>query len=474
MDMNTTTMERFAPSPQSSIRRRRARRTAISFGGLVLGIAMLAAGAVGFRRDEPPAPAASPMVDPRLGGLTARIGAGSIAETVTQLEARVEAFPNDDVALATLAIAYVEQARITGDPTRYRLADEVLGSSLDANDDDNYLAYAGLAAVAAARHDFPTAERHALSGLEINPANATLWGVLSDVQIQLGKYDDGFASVERMGDLVPDIASITRAAYVAELTGDSEEARRLMQRALEESFTGDDRAFALFQLGELKLGEGEPNEALGYFLDALTASPNDISALSGKAHALGQAGQIQTAAANYELLLDRAPLADFMIEYGEFLDGHGEVDEAEVWYDRARAQIEIDRANGVQPDAALIFFEVDHGDPGQALVMAEAAVEDRPFFELQEALAWALYRNNRFADAAEAVERAGALGIQDPELHIRAALIQHALGDAEAAHAHLETAMQINPFGIPYLTDDDSRTLDQLLADRNLGVVRVE
>lgn len=435
-------------------------------GGLALGIAIIAASAFGFRRGESSTPTATPIVDARLGSGATRIGGGSIDETVAQLEARVAAFPSDDVSLATLGIAYVDQARITGDPTRYGLADEVLATSLEVNSNDNFLAYAGLAAVAAARHDFPTAERHALNGLAINPANATLWGVLSDAQIQLGKYDEGFASVERMGDLVPDIASITRAAYAAELTGDTVEARVLMQRALDDAFTGDDRAFALFQLGELKLGEGDPNEALGYFLDALDASPNDISALSGKAHALGQAGQIQTAAANYELLLDRAPLADFMIEYGEFLEGHGEADEAEVWYDRARAQIDIDRANGVQTDAGLIFFEADHGDAGKALAMAEAAVDDRPFFELQEALAWALYRNGRFAEAAEAIAQAGALGIQDPGLHIRAALIHHALGNTEASRTHAETATRINPLGTPFLTDDDAIIIKDLISKR--------
>ena len=96
-----------------------------------------------------------------------------------------------------------------------------------------------------------------------------------------------------------------------------------------------------------------------------------------------------------------------MIEYGEFLDSHGQTDEAEVRYDGARAQIEIDRDNGVRPDAALIFFEVDHGDPGAALAMAETAVAERPFFELHEAQAWALYRSGRFGDAAAAIERAG-------------------------------------------------------------------
>lgn len=460
--MNTSTMERSAPTPESNEASSRSRRLPVIAVGAVLGVAIVAAGAFGLRRDDPPAPAATPAVDARVSGMTGRLGAGSIAETVAQLEARIVAFPNDDVALATLGIAYVDLARITGDPTRYARADEVLGDSLEVNDDDNFLAYAGLAAVAAARHDFPTAERHALTGLEINPANATLWGVLSDAQIQLGDYDDGFESVARMGELVPDIASITRAAYVAELTGDDDEARRLMERALDEAFTGDDRAFALFQIGEMELGGGDPNSALGYFLDALEASPDDISALSGKAHALGQAGQIETAIANYELLVERTPLADFMIEFGEFLDGEGRSEAAETWYDRAREQIAIDRSNGVQPDAGLIFFEADHGDPAVALRQAEAALADRPFFELHEAHAWALYRTGNFAEAADAIERASVLGIRDPELHVRSALIHHALGDDDAARAELVTATEINPLGVPYLLDSDAEVIAQL------------
>lgn len=460
--MNTSTMERPTAPPESTRARRPTRRSAAIAGGVVLGLSIVAVGAVGLRRDSRPTPSAAPVVDARVSGATGRLGSGSIAETVEQLEARVEAFPNDDVALATLGIAYVDQARITGDTTRYGRADAVLASSLDVNDDDNFLAYAGLAAVAAARHDFETAERHALTGLEINPSNATLWGVLSDAQIQLGEYEDGFDSVERMGELVPDIASISRAAYVAELTGDDGEARRLMQRALDDAFSGDDRAFALFQIGEMELGGGDPNSALAYFLDALEASPDDISALSGKAHALGQAGQIQTATANYELLLERAPLADFMIEFGEFLEGQGAVEAAQSWYDRARTQIETDRANGVRPDAALIFFEADHGDPTAALAQAEAAVARRPFFELHEAHAWALYRNDRFTEAAEAIERAGQLGIRDAELHVRAALIQHALGNDGAARRELATATRINPLGIPYMTAEDAESIDEL------------
>lgn len=425
----------------------------------MLGAALIAAGAFGLTRDDGGPAATEPVVDARLGGPTGRLGSASIAETVAQLEARVEARPSDDVSLATLAIAYVELARITGDTTLYERADEVLDRSFEINDTDNFLAYTGRAAVAAARHDFATAEREAEAGLEINPASATLWGVLSDAQIQLGQYEEGFRSVQRMGDLSPDIASVTRAAYTFELIGDTDEARRLMERALDEAFTGDDKAFALFQLGELSLSEGDANTALGYFLDALEVSPGDISAQSGKAHALGVAGQTETAIANYERLLEQAPIADFMIEFGQFLEGAGRTAEAEAWYERARAQIVRDEANGVQPDAGLIFFEADHGDPGLALAQAEAAVAERPFFELHEAHGWALYRNGHFDEAAAALDKAAEIGIRDPELFVRSAVVQQALGNPDQAASELATARSLDPIAVPYLTADDRRIL---------------
>lgn len=460
--MNTMTTERPAPTPDAPDPRPNPNRSRAIVAGLVLGAAAIVGGALGISRGDGPPPSTTPVVDARVGGITGRIGAGSIAETVAQLEARVDSFPNDDVALATLGIAYVDQARITGDTSLYARADDVLARSMEVNDHDNFLAHTGRAAVAAARHDFPTAEREARAGLTINGSNATLWGVLSDAQIQLGEYDLGFASVERMGELVPDVASITRAAYVAELQGDRGEAQRLMERALDQAFGPDDRAFALFQLGELEIGRGRPNEALGYFLEALEASPSDISAQSGKAHALGLAGQTETAISNYEQLVEQAPLADFMIELGEFLEGAGRTAEAETWYQRAREQISVDERNGVRPDAGLIFFEADHGDPAVALQQAEAALAERQFFELHEAHGWALYRNGRFDEAAAAIDEAARLGIEDPELFVRSALIRFELGELDAARDELATARAIDPLAVPYLTDAESDVLVEL------------
>lgn len=424
------------------------RRTKLVSGGIALGLVLVTAGAAGIAvRDRSDAGSVlAPIVAGQSVAVPGRVSGESVEAIIERLKARVESAPNDYVSWATLGFHYVEQARINADPAVYSDADDALARSLAINDTENFTAYTGLAAVAAARHDFATAERHALTGLSINSANASLYGILSDAQIQLGKYDEGFESVQRMVDLSPDTASLSRVSYTHELTGDVEEAEAVMRRVLDDAPTNNDRAFALFHLGELALGEGDPDTALGFYLEALKLAPDNIAALSGKAHALGVTGQVLTAIDTYDLLVEKAPRPDFLIEFGNFLAAHGKPDEAEGLYERARTRIALDTANGVRTDAGIVFFEADHGDPLEALRVAKQGVDERPFFEMYEALAWALYVNGRFDEALNAVSGAQQLGVRNAELYVRSAVIRNALGDHDGALDDLRVARDINRY----------------------------
>jgi tetratricopeptide (TPR) repeat protein len=434
--------------------------------GAALGLALVAAGALGVAQvrdddqdtntNDPGAATASAtaeIANTQTAGLVARVGGGSLAETIGQLQDRVASVPGDSVAWATLGIALVQQAHAVGDPSLYSEAQGALDESLQIDDEGNFLAYTGLAAVAAGRHDFVTAEQFALDGLAINAQSATLHGVLSDAQIQLGRYDEGFASVQRMVDLSPDTASLARVSYTHELSGDVDEARAVMERALEAAGNPSDQGFALFQLGELSLSQGDPTTALGLFNRALAASPDNVSALSGKAHALGVSGQTLTSIDAYRQLVERAPLPDYLIEFGSFLEAHGRPEEAEVLYDEARSQLAVDERNGVRADAGIIFFEADHGDPAEAVRMAEEGIAERPFFEMYEAYAWALYADGRYEEAAVAIDRAKEIGIRDAAMYVRAGLIDHALGNDAEAIRELQTALDIDPHVDPHANE---------------------
>jgi tetratricopeptide (TPR) repeat protein len=424
--------------------------------GAVLGVSLVAGGALGVARVRDDRDdrddrdiGRTELADATAGippaGRAARIGGGSLTETVGQLRDRVAAVPGDSAAWATLGIALVQQAHASGDPALYGDAEQALDESLRIADEGNFLARAGAAALAAGRHDFVAAERYALDGLAINPQSTMLLGVLSDAQIQLGRYDEGFDTVQRMVDLSPDTASLARVAYTHELVGDVDEARAVMQRALDVAANPSDQAFALFQLGELALSEGDATTALSLFNRALTVSPGNVPALSGKAHALGVSGQTLTSIDAYRQLVDVAPLPDYLIEFGDFLSAHGRPDEATALYEQARDQLAVDERNGVRADPGIIVFEADHGDAARAVRLAEEAIAERPFFETYEAYAWALHAAGRSEEAAIAIDRAKEIGIRDAELYVRAGVIDATLGDQAEAVRELEIAVDIDP-----------------------------
>ena len=73
--------------------------------------------------------------------------------------ARLAASPQDWRSFASLGLAYVQQARITSDPSYYPKAQGVLRTSIALQPQDNEAALVGMAALAAARHDFSAALR---------------------------------------------------------------------------------------------------------------------------------------------------------------------------------------------------------------------------------------------------------------------------------------------------------------------------
>lgn len=78
--------------------------------------------------------------------------------------------------------------------------------------------------MANARHEFEDAADFARRAQEINPTDATSWGVLADALIQLGDYEQATAAAQKMLDLRPGLASYSRASYDLELHGEHERA----------------------------------------------------------------------------------------------------------------------------------------------------------------------------------------------------------------------------------------------------------
>ncbi|MEJ7744764.1 MAG: hypothetical protein WKF73_20860 [Nocardioidaceae bacterium] len=118
--------------------------------------------------------------------------------------------------------------------------------------------------------------------------------MLVDALVELGRYGEATKAAQRMVDLRPGVPSFTRVSYLFELRGDLRGARYAMQEALKVAYSPDDKAFALFQLGELAFNAGDFETAAQHYASGMELAPSFVPLLYGQAKAaaaLGDTGQ---------------------------------------------------------------------------------------------------------------------------------------------------------------------------------------
>ncbi len=168
-------------------------------------------------------PAAAPVAAPT----------DRLADSIARAQDRLRTLPKDWRTWAALASAYVEEARVTANPTYYQKAQGAAQQSLTLHPDGNVDALVALGALANARHDFAGARDQARAALAVDGYSADAYGVLADAQTQLGDSAAATDAVQRMLDLRPGLAAYARASYDLELHGRTDDATALMRRALD-------------------------------------------------------------------------------------------------------------------------------------------------------------------------------------------------------------------------------------------------
>ncbi|EDY59457.2 hypothetical protein GT021_09735, partial [Streptomyces sp. SID5470] len=147
------------------------------------------------------------------------MASGDLDAGIKAIQAHLRGQPRDFGSWATLGLAYVEQARTKGDPSRYPQAEQALKKSLEL-EPDNDQGLAGLAALAAARHDFKGALTYADRTLKQNPYDERALCSRIDALVELGRYAEASKAADLADERRPGIPVFTRYAYVHELRGD--------------------------------------------------------------------------------------------------------------------------------------------------------------------------------------------------------------------------------------------------------------
>ncbi|MCC6987911.1 MAG: tetratricopeptide repeat protein [Acidobacteria bacterium] len=326
-----------------------------------------------------------------------------------------------------LAMALTQRARETADPAFYTQADDAVKTSL-ALSPDNMEALKVRTWSLLGQHRF--AEAHVLA-TQLNtkvPDDLMVYGMLTDANIELGKYDEAEKSAQWMLDLRPgNIPALTRAAYLRELFGDVEGAIELMQSAFNRMpyQETEDRAWVLTQIGHLELVRQKPAAAEQVLQQALDLFPNYHYALGQLADVRTAQKRFKDAAALQQQRYAVAPHPENLFELAEAQARAGMTADAAKSYAAFELGAKAEMMKDDNANRELIAYLAGAGKkPAEALALAQKEIAKRGDVYTREAYAWALFKNGKRADAKREIATVLAVGVQHPRVLERAALIQ--------------------------------------------------
>ncbi|MES4890175.1 tetratricopeptide repeat protein [Streptomyces sp. NPDC096012] len=453
-----TSLTTGPPTPRRGLRwLRRVLVTALA-GGVVAGAVLVLLPQDRQRPEVVRPPAAGPQahvpaavtfgVPAALPQLTAFIG---------QQEQRVRAQPQDARAWAALGSAYVERGRAAADAADYPKAQQALQTSLRVRGTQNTEALDGLAALALARRDFPTAKQYAEQALKASPKRWAAYPPMIDAYDGLGDYEAARKTLDKLLQLRSGAAArpavMARASAVYRDRGWREDAVAQLTDAAAGARTPAERAAYLAGLGQLAFERGDLQDALRHFEAAVRAEPGRGAALVGRGRTLAALGHTSEALAAYRTALARQPSPQDTLELGELYESLGQSRSAEAQYEQLRTRVRQSVAGGVDEELLIGRFEADHGDPWEAVERLEEEWQRQPGIEVADALGWALHRTGDDKEALTyaltATDRTKGGGVRSALYAFHRGMIEMELDLAGPARRHLQEALRINPYFSP-------------------------
>ena len=372
-------------------------------------------------------------------------------------QAGVARSPKDAQAYAALGAAYFQQARETGDVNDYELAEKSLNLSLDiiSSDFSAEAPLESLAEVCMGEHRFADALTYSQKALSLGSGDVSPFALVGDADADMGEYDKAGLAYARLTPpdmtLAPHAAYSrdSRTAYLNFIAGDTAEAIHLMKVAVAEGTEAqlprENLAWLYYELGEFLTQTGDALSANVAYLAALQIHPGDYRALAGLAKLRANNGRYAEAIVLYQSAIAVVPMPIFVGELGDLYARTGDQAEAKKQYQLVEYIGMLGKINQVLHNRDLALFYADHDIKlPESLALAQKEFEVRHDVYTWDALAWALYKNGRFAEANTASERALEHGTRDSLLLFHAGMIAEKLGDSDRARKDLTEALAIN------------------------------
>ena len=405
---------------------------------------------------------------------------GPVSQTDQQirtLQDQVKRAPGDYSRYDGLGSAFFQKARETGDIAYYDLAERTLIQALALAPQDFRAAdpLVHLALVYMGEHRFLDALSYAQRAIATGSGNAAAFAIEGDSYPDMGDYDEAataYNTAQSLGRATSSPLALaytndSRMAYLHFLHGDSNEAIRLMRSAiaaaLQANIPRENLAWLYFELGERYFQTGDLENADLSYHSGMAADPNHYRSIAGLAKVRAAQGKLEESIQLYRRSINIIPFPAYVAELGDVYKKAGRAAEAQQQYDLVEYIGHLGKLNQVLANRELALFYADHGIKlTEALELARNEFEVRHDIYTWDTLAWVLYKNGRFPEAAEAIKKALALHTNDSLLLFHAGMIYHSLGKDSEAEDFLNRASKANPRFHVFYAEVASQTLEEI------------
>lgn len=384
---------------------------------------------------------------------------------------RIEQHPKSVLSYIHLANHYVRKAKDFGDESCYALAQQSLEKALKLSPDDPQ-ALLAISTVYCSRHQFRSGLEAAKRSFELDPSSLEALAVVADAQMELGEYDAAESTLNTIAGSVksPAPGLWVRQAHLAEIRGQTDDAHQLLSQAEAEVLKGKNGepipprlVWYQVRLGHFYLDHGRLEEAAQRMEAAVASQPGYFLARAGLADLRTAQGRYEEALAEYRRTIELVPDPIFFMAVGDIEARLGRIKEAQQQYEIAEKLIVESDGTPAEYSRELSQFYSDRNlKPERALELAKVDLTFRQDIHGHDALAWALYRNELFADAAASIEKALRWGTKDTKVHYHAGMIYAGLKRTEQAKAHLQQALKTNPEFSVLHAEEARKALDAL------------
>lgn len=376
-------------------------------------------------------------------------------QVIKSLLAALEANPDDNKSKLKLAQAYIEEARITGDHGYYDNASLELLDDVIKDEPGNFDALCCKATVLLSQHHFSDGLTIAQQALPLNTNSAFIYGLMCDAYVELGKYDDAVKMADKMVSVRPDMRSYSRISYLREIFGDYPGAIAAAKMAVSAGYPGlEQTEFSRIILAHLYESTGKLDSSEYQYRMALNERPDYAFAIAGLGRIEKIKGNYKEAIANFEKAKGMIIEYSFTDELTDLYRLNGEQEKAEKAAQEVIEMLkpgsnedESSTAHGHYADKELAYAYLKISDSENALKHAKLEYDRRPDnIDINEAMAWANYKNNNFKEANKYINTALKTNSKNPVLLCRAGLIKIKSGEQQKGEEMIRQAFETNPF----------------------------